>query len=278
MSEPLSATTSNEQTVSTLLEDFKGRWQELLNFESEVSRWFTLYLTATIAVFGWVMGNKDFTSVQALLKEHDGLNAVLVLSLALLNAVFVLALAFDGYRIQQIGQYLYSHVGLRLTKLTGEPFNIWEDWRRFLISKSGRYGPEWVRVVYYACLGAVPVAVSFLIIGVYWKFEGKTQSWTSGHNLYAYAVTIITCFIAYASISTARQNAQWEKLIFRRLEQEEALGIMREPHGLAGAAVLEPHGAARLPAALEQSKALANVDSPPLAAPPSGVPTSQEPR
>ena len=36
--------------VTVQLEDFKARWQELLNFENEVSRWSTLYVTAVIAV------------------------------------------------------------------------------------------------------------------------------------------------------------------------------------------------------------------------------------
>jgi hypothetical protein len=235
MSEQAMRVSVNEHAVNALLEDFKARWQELLNFESEVSRWFTLYVTAVIAVIGWVMGNTNFTAVQPLFKGHDGLNTVLVLVLALLNAVYVLALAFNGYRIQQIGQYLYSHVGSRLTKLTDEPFNVWEDWRRFLVSQPGAYGPERIRKVYFLAVGAVPVLVSLLIIGIYWWFEGSTQSWRSGHNLFAYSVLLTTCANGYVAYSTTAQNAQWQLLIAARLSQEKEWGITRAPHALDAA-------------------------------------------
>jgi uncharacterized membrane protein len=229
MTEP-SAASPTEQAAKALLEDFKGRWQELLNFESEVSRWFTLYLTAAIGIFGWVMGNRDFTSIQLLLKEHDGLNAILVISLALLNGVYVLILAFNGYRIQQIGQYLYSYVGLRLTKLTNEPFNVWEDWRRFLVSQPGAYGPEWIRKVYFTFVGLVPFAVSCLILGVYWWAEGATQSPFSGHNVYSYVVAAINVALLIVALWTTAQNRQWDRMIKKRIAEERALRIFREPY------------------------------------------------
>lgn len=36
--------------VSLYVEDFKARWQELLNFENENNRWITLYVTALLLV------------------------------------------------------------------------------------------------------------------------------------------------------------------------------------------------------------------------------------
>jgi hypothetical protein len=43
--------------VDALLHDFDGRWDELLKFEEEVSRWFTLYVTGVIVVVGWLMSD-----------------------------------------------------------------------------------------------------------------------------------------------------------------------------------------------------------------------------
>jgi hypothetical protein len=213
--------------VAALLEDYKSRWQELLNFEAEINRWFTLYVTAVIAVIGWFMGNASFTSVQPFLKNHDGLNSILVLILAMLNAVYILALAFNGYRIQQIGQYLYSHVGTRITAVSGEPFNVWEEWRRHYTSDPNAYGPEVIRKFYFASLSLIPVLVSVLLIGIYWYFEGRTQAILSGHNLLSYAVMVITIAIAFTAVSTAAQNVQWQRLIERRFREEAALGIKR---------------------------------------------------
>src|SRR4051812_27934118 len=101
------------------------------------------------------MANIPPSGVQVLLKQHDGLNTIFVLTLALLNPVYILAPAFNGYRIQQIGQYLYSHVGVRVSILTGEPFNVWEDWRRMLVKTPGAYGPEWIRRIYYVAIALV---------------------------------------------------------------------------------------------------------------------------
>jgi hypothetical protein len=217
-----------DPAVAALLEDFRSRWQELLNFESEVSRWFTLYVTAVIAVIGWFMGNTSFEGdVQRLLKGHDGLNSLLVLALALLNAVYVLALAFNGYRIQQIGQYLYGHVGVRVTELTKERFNVWEEWRRHSQDDPRVYGPERIRKVYFIAVGAIPILVSILLIGIYWWFEGWTQSLLSGHNLFSYIVVLTTAANAYVSYSTTAQNAQWQTLIDERFAKEHALRIKR---------------------------------------------------
>jgi hypothetical protein len=43
--------------VSLYVEDFKARWQELLNFENENSRWITLYVTALLLVISWILSN-----------------------------------------------------------------------------------------------------------------------------------------------------------------------------------------------------------------------------
>ncbi len=39
--------------LDVLLEDFKARWQELLNIESEINTWTITYLTALFLTVAW---------------------------------------------------------------------------------------------------------------------------------------------------------------------------------------------------------------------------------
>src|SRR3989442_557222 len=80
---------------STLLAEFKARWQELLNFEGEISAWSTVYYTGLFLTIAWVLGKKR-QNANDLIKNHDGLHPFLVLSIPLLNAVYILAIAVKG--------------------------------------------------------------------------------------------------------------------------------------------------------------------------------------
>lgn len=76
-----------DTAVSALLEDFRAQWQELLNFEDEVSTWSTLYYTAFFLILGWILGRKR-DDTEDLFRVHAGVTPVLVLSAALINAVY----------------------------------------------------------------------------------------------------------------------------------------------------------------------------------------------
>jgi hypothetical protein len=45
--------------IDVLLEDFKARWQELLNIESEINTWAITYITALFLTVAWVLGQKS---------------------------------------------------------------------------------------------------------------------------------------------------------------------------------------------------------------------------
>jgi hypothetical protein len=111
--------------VSALLEDFKARWQELLNFENENSRWSTLYVTALMIVISWILNNDHYQSLADLF--HKGENSYFIISLALINALYTLTMAIKGYQIQQIALYLYVEIGQRVNSITRQPFNSWKD-------------------------------------------------------------------------------------------------------------------------------------------------------
>jgi hypothetical protein len=175
--------------VSALLEDFKARWQELLNFESEVGTWSTLYYTAFLLTIGWVLGKKR-REVDDLFKVHAGITPFLVLSVALINAVYILAIAFKSYRIHQNALYLNEVIGKRITQLIGQPFNTWDQWRHEHISYTG----SGIYYSYYFLLSVLPLLVSGLILGSYWHYERpwkQKHKWREPRNLYFYFVVLI---------------------------------------------------------------------------------------
>src|SRR2546423_750223 len=89
--------------INLYLEDFKARWQELLNFENENNRWTTLYVTALLLVIGWVLNNSGkYMGLRSLYSDSD--NAYFIMTIAIVNAIYTFAMAFKGYQIQQIAQ------------------------------------------------------------------------------------------------------------------------------------------------------------------------------
>jgi hypothetical protein len=148
--------------------------------------------------------------------------------LPLLNAAYILALAFKGYQIQQIGLYLYGDISIRITALTGGAFNTWEEWRRTQRREHARYvGPELVRILYFAIISAIPVSVSGALLYVYWHFIGATQALSSGDNIYCYFIVMVTITAAAASAMTTQQNGQWSQLIEARQELERRIDLTR---------------------------------------------------
>jgi hypothetical protein len=77
--------------VTSLLEDFKARWQELLNFENENNRWLTLYLTAIILSISWILDNSgELGKYKSIAEIFKGDNSYLLLFLAVINTIYTL--------------------------------------------------------------------------------------------------------------------------------------------------------------------------------------------
>jgi hypothetical protein len=154
--------------VTVLLEDFKARWQELLNTGAEISNLSIAYYTGLVLTIGWVLGRKSKEGLRELFSSERSVETFLVLTLALVNAIYILGIAVRSYHIQQIGLYLYDVVDNRISALAGQPFNSWEDWRRTTFQSSARPGrPEMVRTIYYTLLLVLPVGVSASILAMY---------------------------------------------------------------------------------------------------------------
>lgn len=200
--------------VSALLEDFKARWQELLNFENENNRWSTLYITALILVVSWLLNNDRYQGLGDLF--HRGENSYFIVSIALINAIYTLAMALKSYQIQQIALYLYSEVGARISALTRQPFNSWERWRREDFHTAERKGkPQLILVFYYVTISTLPAAVSITILTLYGVYEWKQHRWYGGHNIYFYVVCLMVAGMMVAAVSTTRINKMWEQTLQR---------------------------------------------------------------
>ena len=235
--------------VAVLMEDFKARWQELMNFEMEVNRWSTLYVTAIVFSCSWILGQKDYQTFAEVFEGHQYSNAYIVLTLAVVNAIYTLAIAMRGYQIQQIALYLYEEVRPAIvghvdatgfdragyvTPLGLSKFNSWEQWRRedFHATKREKGKPEHFRRVYYPIIGGLPAFVSLGIFGLYLKFRFNTSSalsWPPHYSdwkyffsdLYFVVAVGLVVLIAVMSFRTTSINSRWERTLKSKREREE---------------------------------------------------------
>lgn len=198
--------------VSSLIEDFKARWQELLNFENENSRWQTLYVTALILVISWVLSNSgEGEKYRNISDIFIGDNSYLLLALALINAVYTLAMAYKGYQIQEIAQYLYTNIGEKISEKTLIEFNSWERWRR---DETG--SPVYIRTIFYIIIGILPTAVSTTILGLYFYHRYNSEQALHPINIFFYFVSLFVFMSLITALSTTRMNSKWEEILNRQ--------------------------------------------------------------
>ena len=213
--EKLSEITDREKTaVTSLLEEYKARWQHLLNLDNEVNKWSASYVIALVLGISWILNSDKIKGLDDLFSTRNYDNSYFVLSLAVVNAAYMLSLAFKGYQIQQICYYLHTVVGEDVIRITGVSFNTWEVWRRSAVFCSPRRigKSEWRRSVYYPIVTLMPFAVSFSILYMYVRFAGKYLTWLDFHNLYFYVVVAINLLAGFIALSTSKFNKTWEIL------------------------------------------------------------------
>lgn len=210
--------------VTSLIEDFKARWQELLNFENENSRWQTLYVTSLILVVSWILSNSGkagkFTNIAEI---FEGENSVLLLCLAFINAIYTLAMAYKGYQIQEIAQYLYMRIGDIVSDKTDYRFNSWERWRR---NEEGK--PTLIRTIFYAVISILPTLASGVILFLYYKLEyfkpNEHRNWIN----FVFIVVLIFVLVSFfTALYTTRMNKVWEK-IFAEEDKKNKDGANRD--------------------------------------------------
>lgn len=191
--------------IDVLFEDFRARWQELLNIESEINTWAITYITALFLTIAWVLGQKNKATIIRLLKEQK----VLIISLALINASYMLMLSAKDNRLQQNALYLYEVVTPRITELSGETFNYWEQWRR-------QNTLTWGRTIYNLLIVLPTISISAFI---FLMFGYNERPWKKGfrfkaHNIYFYCALLFNLIALFVAVSNMRSiSSQWDKAI-----------------------------------------------------------------
>src|SRR5258705_5181060 len=205
--------------INLHLEDFKARWQELLSLQNENNRWTTLYVTVLLLVVGWVINNsgQHNSGLGDLYARSD--NAYLILSIAVLNALYAFAMAFKGYQIQQIAQYQYEVISQRIRIISKIEFNEWERYRR-------GQGHKLLRLAYFLLVKSLPIVVSYTIIVQYWHYQWNPQaisdSWKSSRNWFSIAAFILVTFSFIFSLLTLKLGRRWNIILRRREARPQA--------------------------------------------------------
>lgn len=213
--------------IGLYVEDFKARWQELLNFENENNRWTTLYVTALLLVIGWILNNASkYGNLKNLYAESD--NAYFIIGIAVVNALYTFAMAFKGYQIQQIALYQYRFLGGQIWGLSRTPFNEWERYRREKFGTDGK--PERIRIAYFVLISSLPIIVSYTIIILYWVFEWQRQAqlhgWTrSFRNWFSVVAFLFVTYSLVLSLSTSKLNKRWIRTLQKSKQRVENLEV-----------------------------------------------------
>lgn len=123
-----------KSAVAALGEEYKARMTQILALDLEVHRWSASYLVALVVGIGWALGSDKIKSLSNLFIDDSGGakydNCYLILSIATVNALYILWMALKGFQTQQLYLYLYSVTGKQISGLISKDYNSYEVWRR----------------------------------------------------------------------------------------------------------------------------------------------------
>jgi hypothetical protein len=119
-----------------------------------------------------------------------------------------LTIAYRGYQIQEIAQYLHKNIGTIISNKLLHEFNSWEHWRR---GKSGE--PIFLRTYYFFIISIVPTTVSVTILTLYYHYQNLSFSPDSRPNIFFIFVTILVLLSFVAAFSTTKMNKKWEEIL-----------------------------------------------------------------
>jgi hypothetical protein len=209
--------------VAVLTEEFKTRWHQLIELDNDVNRWMSSYSIALVVGISWLLSSERIGDLRELFSQRNYHNSYFILSLALINAAYILALTFKGYQIQQLRFYIDRKICAPLNKLVRITANEWEKWHRTEFTKSPRRKgkPEWRRVLYYPIITILPFGVSVSILWTYYEYASTDLGWLNPHNLYFYFVILINLVAVVLSVSTAGFNKKWKEIINQDIQQKE---------------------------------------------------------
>lgn len=208
-----------KSAVSALVEEYKVKWQLILLLEGEIKRWTASYIVALVIGIYWILSSERIKGIYNVFWERSYDNSYLILTLAVINASYSLAIAFKAYQIQQVYYYLHTVTGKDITKLIRLQFNSFEVWRRSgLFCSPRRIGKsEWRRAIYYPIITILPFGLSISILWMYIQYVLLELKFWDIHNIYFYLVVIYHGLVVIVAISTSSFNSKWEKLTLEEL-------------------------------------------------------------
>lgn len=213
--EPGEKITEREKSaVSALVEEYKVKWQQILLLDAEVKRWTASYIIGIAVGIYWVISSDKLKDLPAIYSERKYDNSYFILSIAVINAMYILALTLKGYQIQQIQYYLHTITGKQISKLIEIHYNSFEVWRRSgIFCSPKRIGKsEWRRTLYYSSGAILPAVLSISLLWMYIQFVLFELKAFDFRNIYFYCVIIFHIIVIIVAASTADFNRKWEKL------------------------------------------------------------------
>lgn len=227
-----------KSAVSALVEEYKARMTQIFALDLEVHRWSASYLVALVVGIGWALGSDKIKSLSNLFIEDNGGpkydNCYLILSVATINALYILWMALKGFQTQQIYLYLYSVTGKQISELIERKYNSYEVWRRSQVfcSTKRKGNLDWRRSFFFTAFTVLPFGISFSILWMYGQFVAFSDS-VSVNDLFVHrfqiaiyiAVIVFHLVIAGVALSTTKLNMLWVNATRRELEDKSPQGI-----------------------------------------------------
>lgn len=191
--------------TEVLLKEFEIRWQEMLALQNAMSTWSTTYVTAVFLTIGWIIGRRGSEHLTDIFKAHNDGTAVLVLTLAAVNGLYLYGMMTMNYRLHELAQYIEDVIAPEIRSTGTSSFNAWEVWRR---TQSG----TWTRNLFAFLQFTFPVILSIAIFSLYLKYGWAGQ--TKLAAVYAYAILLFTavCIIG-SGIMYFQTRGQWKRIL-----------------------------------------------------------------
>jgi hypothetical protein len=203
----------NQLKVIVLTEEYKARWQQLMSWDEQSDKLMASYAIALVVAVSWILGTERFSTLAQLFSGRDYDNSYFILSLALVNAVYILYVTFKGYQIHQMRLYLYKEVVAPLNDITDSQAHQWEAWHRTVFQSRRKGKPEWRRLLYYPIITIAPFLVSAFVLWSYFQYAGRSLQNFDRHNIYFYFVTAVQLAGLVLSISVTQFNNKWKAAI-----------------------------------------------------------------
>jgi hypothetical protein len=202
------------EPLAALLEDFRAHWAQLLQVEDHIAKWITLYAAGMLLTAATFLGYGGSEKVLNEGKEffYRPQAFIAILTLVVLNAGYVLSVAFKGYECQLLRLYMSEVIGEQVRRLGPTQFNTYELWRRRTFGTRG--GNEWVRAMHYSLLAIVPFAVSLLLLGCGFIGVSRVNIW--GQISFGVAVGLFVGATT-AAVGTALVDSRWKRLATRKV-------------------------------------------------------------